>query len=63
MIGLHEAEARVVAIAVERGVEDVVDVEGEGEVVTQVEGEIPAGDAEVADILTPAMLPKSSSDL
>ncbi len=51
MVGLHEAEARVVAVTVERVVEDAVDIQGKGEVVTQIEGEVSAGDAEIADIL------------
>ena len=51
VVGLHHAEAGVVTIAVERAVEDIVDIESEREVVTQIEGEVSAGDAEIADIL------------
>ncbi len=45
VVGLHHAEAGVVAVAIERAVEDVVNVQREGEVVTEVEGEVSAGDA------------------
>ncbi len=51
VVGLHHAEAGVVAVAIERAVEDVVNVQREGEVVTEVEGKVSAGDAEIADIL------------